>query len=169
MSDYTEQYSMPSWWIPGTIPIRHGKCATCRKQGPLAFSSWHGPVCEMDCWRPKGALGGRARFREQVVALLSEERDRQDAKWGTEEGGKEYMEWLAILVEEVGEFAEAILEGEPIERVEAELIQVGAVAMKALEFGGVRRTRVEGPVVLEAARRTVDVGMMSRRYLESRE
>jgi len=79
--------------------------------------------------------------QEKVVQLILDERVRQDEKWGTDRSGGFYTRWLTILVEEVGEVAEAILEaphypGLGDKDVRAELVQVAAVAMAALEFGG---------------------------------
>lgn len=57
---------------------------------------------------------------------------RQDCKWGEQNHDDEV--WLAILMEEVGELAEAVLHkrfgGPAAEHVEAEAVQVAAVAMQ---------------------------------------
>lgn len=69
-----------------------------------------------------------------VYDVLSE-RARQDAKWGRiERHCREVSpeQWVTILVEEVGELAEAILEREPAETYD-EAVQVGAVAISILE------------------------------------
>lgn len=69
-------------------------------------------------------------------ALLSvtHERKRQDDKWG------DPPEWpdpdgikLAVLTEEVGEVAKAMLENVPVSELRAELVQVAAVAVKWIE------------------------------------
>lgn len=64
--------------------------------------------------------------------LVEAERSRQDAKWGIQDHNP--MVWLAILTEEVGELAKAILEYKaeptaPQMAAEAkELVQVAAVS-----------------------------------------
>lgn len=42
---------------------------------------------------------------------------------------------LAALTEEVGELAQALLQGEPIKRVQAEALQVATVALRIFEEG----------------------------------
>lgn len=70
------------------------------------------------------------------------ERDRQDAKWGQQDHTP--IEWMAILQEEVGEAAKEALEhhfgpryypedAERLARYRAELVQVAAVAVAAIE------------------------------------
>jgi len=66
-----------------------------------------------------------------VLSQILDRRKLQNEKWGypqyhTIEG------WLAILVEEVGEVAEAILEKNPSD-IRDELIDVAAVAVAAIE------------------------------------
>jgi len=61
-----------------------------------------------------------------VLAEIVTERARQDDKWG-EQHHTDFV-WHAILAEEVGEVAEAILEGRQAD-VRRELIQVAAVAV----------------------------------------
>jgi len=63
---------------------------------------------------------------------IMEERARQDNKWGQQNHDDLY--WLGILVEEVGELAQAIISA-PERQVDAkrELVQVGAVALAWLE------------------------------------
>jgi len=56
------------------------------------------------------------------------ERERQDQKWGEQD--HESLYWLAILTEEIGEVAQAILNGK---RVRPEVVQVAAVALAWLE------------------------------------
>lgn len=43
----------------------------------------------------------------EITVLIHEERERQIAKWGDQH--HTHLEWLGILVEEVGEIAEAIV------------------------------------------------------------
>lgn len=70
--------------------------------------------------------------------LIERERASQDEKWG--EQNHEPLKWMAILLEEVGELARAILEshfekyGERA-AVEHELIQVAAVCAVMWECG----------------------------------
>lgn len=81
----------------------------------------------------------KVKIQGEIVGDVLDERDRQDAKWGTEFPDRDWDRWVTILTEEVGEFAEAVLEMPYVEngeeRVREELIQVAAVAMSALEFG----------------------------------
>lgn len=70
--------------------------------------------------------------------LVRNERSDQNTKWG--EQNHEPAWWLAILVEEVGELAKAILETEqgsivPTKDIETELIQIAAVAKVIWESG----------------------------------
>jgi len=67
---------------------------------------------------------------EKLLDLIIEERKRQDEKWGANRN-LEDMEWLTILVEEVGESAEAILKGLP--ELKDEIVQIAAVALAWLE------------------------------------
>mgnify|MGYP001574542261 CR=1 FL=1 len=73
---------------------------------------------------------------------IDDERDRQDAKWGVQNHAPEW--WLAILMEEVGELAQAILESHFDNGVDArkkgglpnirkEAIQCAAVAVALVE------------------------------------
>jgi NTP pyrophosphatase (non-canonical NTP hydrolase) len=67
---------------------------------------------------------------QTIFNLIAEERKRQDIKWGANRDQHD-MIWLTILIEEVGETAEAILKHLPT--VKDELIQVAAVAVAWLE------------------------------------
>lgn len=58
------------------------------------------------------------------------ERTRQDKKWG--EQNHDVFKWITILVEEVGEAAEAAL-CQRSESYREEMIQVAAVAIAAVE------------------------------------
>ena len=60
----------------------------------------------------------------QWVVEIAGERKRQDGKFGVETMSDE--RWLAVLVEEVGEVARAILEGDGLDE---ELVQVAAVCV----------------------------------------
>ena len=89
----------------------------------------------------------------QAIEKIIAERSNQDAKWG-EQNHDDYV-WLAILSEEVGEAAQAILKtndpsdsGEGVwsdEHIEVELIQSAAVILAWLECRE-RRKREEGHV-----------------------
>ena len=63
-----------------------------------------------------------------VLEEVAQERIHQDLKWG-EQNHRDSV-WLAILTEEVGECAKAILEGKGLTH---ELIQVAAVAVAWVE------------------------------------
>lgn len=65
-----------------------------------------------------------------VISQIIDERRRQDEKWGAQHHGPDG--WLAILTEELGEVAKAILEGRGF-GYRDELIQVAAVAVAAIE------------------------------------
>ena len=71
----------------------------------------------------------------KILAAIAAERQAQDSKWG--EQNHHTLEWLSILVEEVGEVSQAINEyhwrDAPMENIRKELIQVAAVAVSALE------------------------------------
>jgi hypothetical protein len=71
---------------------------------------------------------------------ITEERENQVKKWGIQNHAP--IEWLAILMEEVGEVSREALEYHfhkfykdtgQLERYEKELIQVAAVALAMLE------------------------------------
>lgn len=66
--------------------------------------------------------------RRIVVRRVLGEMDHQDRKWAVQNQG--LRTWLVVLMEEVGEACQACLEDKPLD-VEAELIQVAAVAIQA--------------------------------------
>jgi NTP pyrophosphatase (non-canonical NTP hydrolase) len=66
----------------------------------------------------------------QILTSVDAERDRQDAKWGEQNHHPAY--WMTVLSEEVGEAAEAILEGDAV-AAHKELVEVAAVACAAAE------------------------------------
>lgn len=82
-------------------------------------------------------------MNQRVLDDIAAERDAQAAKWG--EQNHTPMEWMAILTEEVGEAMKEALEEhwlgihyfdkreDVLRRYRAELIQVAAVAIAALE------------------------------------
>lgn len=65
-----------------------------------------------------------------IWEAIQAERRRQDEKFGVQDHSPE--KWLAILVEEVGEVAQAILQG-TVEDYREEVVQVAAVAVAILE------------------------------------
>jgi hypothetical protein len=71
--------------------------------------------------------------QEQVFATqdVLDERDRQDAKWGSQRHLSD-REWLTILTEEVGEAAKDILD-QKHDGLKTEVTQVAAVALAWLE------------------------------------
>lgn len=77
----------------------------------------------------------------QAEALIRAERERQEAKWG--EQNHDDLKWLAILTEEVGELAQAILEGNA-SGIKVERIQVAAVAVAWMECADRREQKKEG-------------------------
>jgi NTP pyrophosphatase (non-canonical NTP hydrolase) len=98
-----------------------------------------GPVQTLDQWLSE--LEADIQM-DNVFRLVREERRQQDAKWGPSNrilvGTPE--EQLAILVEEVGEVAKAVVERDA-EETENELIQVAAVAVAWLESILTRKAR----------------------------
>lgn len=92
----------------------------------------------MTTWSVRAPDAGMADALDDIVS----ERAQQDEKWGQQNHA--LTVWLAILTEEVGEVAEAILHARPrvgkdrgydgIPEVRAELVQVAAVALAALEY-----------------------------------
>lgn len=69
--------------------------------------------------------------REIVLSAVTAERDKQDRKWGVRRDQSHPL-WFTILGEEVGEVANAILEGKH-KGLYKELIQVAAVAVAFAE------------------------------------
>lgn len=70
--------------------------------------------------------------RRNIYTLIDIEREKQDAKWGDLPRRLQDLLWLSILVEEVGEVAQAILKRDWI-NLKEEIIQVAAVAIAWLE------------------------------------
>lgn len=84
--------------------------------------------------------------RDSIIALVRKELARQDDKWGVQ--GHDLTEWLAILMEEVGEASKEIVEAHfalrhgdntaanilpRLESLIAELVQVSAVSVAMIE------------------------------------
>ncbi len=92
---------------------------------------------------------------DEIIERVLAERTRQDAKWGTQFGGRPDQQWLAILMEEVGEAAEAGLQAgttgraprEDDKRLEEEVIQIAAVCFSWLEFRTPFAGQIRGDVV----------------------
>lgn len=74
---------------------------------------------------------------ERAFESVTAERLVQDVKWGQQNHAP--VEWLAILIEEIGEFARAEMEhryrGDSPRKMREELVQVAAVAMAMLQCG----------------------------------
>ena len=72
---------------------------------------------------------------ENVIAEVNEERGKQNDKWGEQNHSSEW--WLAILSEEVGEAAQAVLHdkfgGRAAGTLRCELIQLAAIAVAWIE------------------------------------
>ena len=73
-----------------------------------------------------------------VLTMIKMERARQNKKWGVQHHSN--MEWLSILVEEVGEVGKALCEyhlqskpGVTSQTIIDELVQVAAVAVAWIE------------------------------------
>lgn len=90
---------------------------------------------------------GNLVARKKVIAAVYEERDRQDAKFGwigepkTILPSEDVWRKFAVVGEEFGEVANAILEGDPIEHLHEELIQVAACCIAWVEADLTRRAR----------------------------
>jgi len=75
-------------------------------------------------------------MNQQILSEIEAERDRQDARWGVQD--HHLLEWNAILGEEVGEVAQAIVDyhfqQKPVARVREECIQAAAVLAAMVEY-----------------------------------
>lgn len=79
--------------------------------------------------------------REEIDKLILIEREKQDAQWGiAEDRHQSHLVWLAILGEEFGEVAQALLkfmfEHAPFQSLIDEVIDVIAVGIAWLEDRG---------------------------------
>lgn len=65
-----------------------------------------------------------------IFTRIAQERERQDNRWG----GRLHTgsQWVALLAEELGEVAKAVMEGDVL-GYEVELVQLAAVAVAALD------------------------------------
>jgi NTP pyrophosphatase (non-canonical NTP hydrolase) len=83
------------------------------------------------------SLVGLTSVQGNAMLALFHERKRQDEKWGEQNHSPEW--WLAILGEEYGELAQAILETKfggkrgGIENIREEAVQCAAVALALIE------------------------------------
>ena len=72
---------------------------------------------------------------DRIILEVKDERERQNNKWG--EQNHDSYTWLAILVEEIGELAQAALHnsfgGEAKGTLRTELLHTAAVAIQWLE------------------------------------
>lgn len=68
---------------------------------------------------------------QSIINDIVKERNRQDVLWGADRD-LSHGQWLVILVEEVGEVAKAMQEGD-WKDIRTELIQVAAVCVAWLE------------------------------------
>lgn len=90
---------------------------------------------------------GNERARDKVIRMIHAERDRQDTKFGwigepkTILPSQDLWKKLAVVGEEFGEVAKAILEGDPIEHLHEELIQVAACCVAWVEADLTRKAR----------------------------
>lgn len=71
----------------------------------------------------------------RVMVDVIKERQRQDEKWGVQNHSP--AEWMLILMEEVGEFSQAVLDNQALgadpSHIRTELVQFTAVALSMLE------------------------------------
>lgn len=71
----------------------------------------------------------------EILVQVAAERQAQDAKWGEQNHAPDT--WVAVLTEEVGEYAQAALHwrfgGPEGQNLRAELVQVAAVAVAIIE------------------------------------
>jgi NTP pyrophosphatase (non-canonical NTP hydrolase) len=70
--------------------------------------------------------------RNDIFDLINNERDKQDKKWGALPRCLSDMVWLTVLLEEVGECAQAVLKRD-WDNLKVEIIQVATVAIAWLE------------------------------------
>lgn len=96
---------------------------------------------------------------QQAIELVIHERLRQNAKWGDQSGNHPF-EWMSILMEEVGELAEAVNETcfktphvKPelggVEGIRREAIHVTAVALAIAEATLTTQNRSAGDAPID--------------------
>lgn len=107
---------------------RYPGCDTLLSKGSPDFCPEHQATTKTDAAELAEPYSRRV-WSLPVLDVLAE-RQRQQAKWGTQY--HDPAGWLPILVEEVGEVGKAIFE-KSTEEYRKELIQVAAVAVAAVE------------------------------------
>lgn len=68
--------------------------------------------------------------QSKILTRIVHERERQGVLWGDRRTPA--IQWVALLTEELGEVAKAVMEGD-VASYEAELVHLAAVAVAALE------------------------------------
>lgn len=87
--------------------------------------------------RRRQATGIDSELVRGILADVYAERERQHAVWGKQR--LDYPVWLTVLMEEVGEAAQAVLayrvmaDQLRLQHLRAELVQVAAVAVQIIE------------------------------------
>ena len=85
--------------------------------------------------------------RAEIIAEVFKERVRQDERWGPLSErigyGLDSHQLLAVLVEEVGECARALNDGDGTARLECEIVQVIAAGILWLEALGLSNADAE--------------------------
>lgn len=125
-------------WIPYSLKYGLGNSIICEKPNSRLY-----PLPPTYEWTEFVAINDplvntsekenlMSKEQEHIFALILAERGRQDLKWGSQRDHSNFR-WLAILIEEVGETAKAILEGVKFEIGINEIVQVAAVAVCWLE------------------------------------
>lgn len=71
--------------------------------------------------------------KDHIYAAINNERHDQDRQWGTIPRGLSLPKWTAILTEEVGEVARAVIDDQPLKELRQELVEVAAVAVAIIE------------------------------------
>lgn len=78
-------------------------------------------------------VGKDSVTQSEVYERIAAERRRQDSKFGPPDLSLGEDRWMTILTEEFLELARALNDREPAYRVQEELVQVAAVAVRWLE------------------------------------
>lgn len=119
----------------------NGQAGKGDRYRPVDQSKWDagwdaafGPTRKARTMAHTGAITTSDQGQLDALRLVRNERDRQDQKWGTIDkfDDRNPDRWLAILMEEVGEVAEAILEKRNKDAI-TEAVQVAAVAVAMVE------------------------------------
>ena len=119
-------------------PIEYCKCEPVPDYNPNGTAN---PIGDAAYWRARAerAEAALASQMDADTALLNvlEERKRQEAKWG--EQNHDPYTYLTILMEEVGEYAQACLQTQfggkhgGLDHMREEAIQTAAVALAIVE------------------------------------